>query len=499
MAQVPYARRRYEPDYRMGDLIRSQGRNAAEAELRRGDISAQLWANVGRSISDTVGNIVQARADEPRREAEQLKLEQQKRTMKQDATANALMPFALQQREDGLHTFDRDLLTREYTAAGMADRLPSLLQALDGFEASALSLKKLHAEMGAAKTDAIANLAYGVLQAGSSPEAVKLAIEMGAKNGIVTQKEVSEALTGMTPDPQSITERMTILANQSPKVSALLQKPDKDKPVVVGNRLVNPTNGSVVYEPPTPPAPTPESRLSGEDLLAYLAAQGNEGAKRALAVKRAQRPQEDDQPLVPIVGPDGKTRYGTRAEARGQLVPSSQQKPATGLEKRALNFFNRAQQADVDLEGMEDDIQQMGLFSQGWMALAPNFAQSQLGQSYTQAQRAFTEARLRKDSGAAIPPQEFENDRKTYFAQPGDSQETLEQKRRARAAILASLGFESGQALGEFLGDGEEAARVIKGYRDRSQAPVSVNQVPKGELKPGTSVTIGGFTVKVKG
>ncbi len=117
---------------------------------------------------------------------------------------------------------------------------------------------------------------------------------------------------------------------------------------------------------------------------------------------------------------------------------------------------------------MEAQIQKLGLADQGRLALAPNIFQTQLGQSYGAAQRAFTEARLRKDSGAAIPEQEFDNDRKTYFAQPGDSATTLEQKRRARGAILASLGFESGQALGEFVGDENEAKALVQSFKDRA-------------------------------
>lgn len=226
-------------------------------------------------------------------------------------------------------------------------------------------------------------------------------------------------------------------------------------------------NGQVIMPPKPEREPNPT-----EASLAMLAARGDKMAAQALATLRSMR-QSDRAPdaLVPVVGPDGKTRYGTRTEARGQLVPSSQQKPATGLEKRALNFFNRAQQADTDLEGLEAQIQQMGLGGQTYMQYAPNFMQSELGQQYQQAQRAFTEARLRKDSGAAIPEPEFESDRKTYFAQPGDSKETLEQKRRARGAVLASLGFESGQALGEFVGDAEEATRLVQGYRERSKKP----------------------------
>lgn len=196
-----------------------------------------------------------------------------------------------------------------------------------------------------------------------------------------------------------------------------------------------------------------------------------------------QRPPGASEPLVPIVGPDGKTRYGTRAEARGSVVPAGAEKPSSGVQKRALAFFNRAAQADTELEGMEASIQGLDLGGQTWMKFAPNFAQTQLGQSYTQAQRAFTEARLRKDSGAAIPPYEYAADRKTYFAEPGDSPETLEKKRKGRAAILASLGFESGQALGEFVGDTDEAKRIVNGYRERAASGVASPSTPPA---PGT-------------
>ena len=113
------------------------------------------------------------------------------------------------------------------------------------------------------------------------------------------------------------------------------------------------------------------------------------------------------------------------------------------------------------------------------MKIAPNFLQTPEGQAYHQAQRAFTEARLRKDSGAAIPETEFENDRRTYFAHPGDTKEIAAQKERGRAAVLASLAFQSGRALNEFYGD--EAAAMIDTYKARQ----SSKQAP---LEKGTTV-----------
>lgn len=207
----------------------------------------------------------------------------------------------------------------------------------------------------------------------------------------------------------------------------------------------------------------------------------------ALATRKANEPAAENQPLVPIVGPDGKTRYGTRAEARGSLVPAGAEKPSSGVQKRALAFYNRAAQADQDLQAMEASVQKYGFAEQQRMKSAPNFLQTEEGQRYNQAQRAFTEARLRKDSGAAIPEPEFESDRVTYFPQPGDAPATLAQKARARASVLSSLAFESGQALGEFLGDAEEARALVESYRQRAATPAA-----------DQPVVIDGFTIRIK-
>jgi hypothetical protein len=163
-------------------------------------------------------------------------------------------------------------------------------------------------------------------------------------------------------------------------------------------------------------------------------------------------------------------------------------KPSNGLEKRALNFFNRAKQADEDLDKIEAAIAASGTISQMWRENAPNFLQSTTGQMYTQSQRAFTEARLRKDSGAAIPPHEYQNDQRTYFVQAGDDPATVDQKQRARAALLASLGFESGRALPEFYGD--DAKALIEDYKGRAKGTPKAGAAagPKeGDKKPITA------------
>ncbi len=251
-------------------------------------------------------------------------------------------------------------------------------------------------------------------------------------------------------DPQEPVNRQAIAAQMAPGQIPPPAAPVA-KPVTYDAPIKAVVNGKVTMVRP------------GSDGLTY------DMARRPIDPAAIQPvPDKATGPLETIIGPEGKPIRVRQEDAIGKEPAAGTMKASTGVQKRVLNFFNRAQQADTELEGMEAQIQELGLVNQGRLALAPNVFQSQLGQSYGAAQRAFTEARLRKDSGAAIPEQEFDNDRKTYFAQPGDSAATLEQKRRARGAILSSLGFESGQALGEFVGDEDEAKRIVQGYKDRA-------------------------------
>lgn len=127
-------------------------------------------------------------------------------------------------------------------------------------------------------------------------------------------------------------------------------------------------------------------------------------------------------------------------------------RPSLGAERNILMFYNRAKEASENIGGMEDDIAKMGLPGQTWLNVMPNFAQPERNQIYRQAQRAFTEARLRKESGAAIPQGEYDNDARTYFAQPGDTPQVLEQKRRGRQTVIEGLKFGAGKAYDEFYG-----------------------------------------------
>ncbi len=169
-------------------------------------------------------------------------------------------------------------------------------------------------------------------------------------------------------------------------------------------------------------------------------------------IQDVPKPQTGQEKLIAVLNPDGTTEYVPQSQAAGR-TPAPNARRVLGAERQSLAYYNRAKDAADAIANLEPEIQKMSLPQQAGMQYLPNFLQSQTGQSYRQAQRAFTEARLRKESGAAIPPQEYENDSRTYFAQPGDTAETLQRKVQARQKVLDGLAFSSGQAYEEFYGE----------------------------------------------
>ena len=70
-------------------------------------------------------------------------------------------------------------------------------------------------------------------------------------------------------------------------------------------------------------------------------------------------------------------------------------------------------------------------------------------QRLLQAQRDWVRAKLRKESGAVISPEEEANEIRTYFPQPGDESAVIKQKRESRKAAEKQLEIGSGVAAGE--------------------------------------------------
>jgi hypothetical protein len=153
----------------------------------------------------------------------------------------------------------------------------------------------------------------------------------------------------------------------------------------------------------------------------------------------------------------GQDMTDTRARELNSITREN--KPPSEGERAAFGYYTRALDAHQALEAMEEKMASKGLAGQAAYSFLPNAMQSEENQLYKQAQRQFTEARLRKDSGAAIAASEYANDEKTYFPQPGDTKAVLERKRQARSMVLRSLKDQAGRAYREDVpGSGAAAA-----------------------------------------
>lgn len=184
------------------------------------------------------------------------------------------------------------------------------------------------------------------------------------------------------------------------------------------------------------------------------------------------------------IGPDGKPtllsvnpRTGTASPVQmpSGYAPNRPARPVTQAERNAAAFFNRMLGAERDARSVEDQLSGVDLSA---LAAAPNFTGNLLlsgnAQKYKNAQRTFTEARLRKESGAAIPPAEFETDRTTNFKIIGDADSS--QKRRQRLTTMRGIGASAGQALSDFYGEGATLDDLLKEFAD---LPVQ-GAAPKG-------------------
>jgi hypothetical protein len=200
-----------------------------------------------------------------------------------------------------------------------------------------------------------------------------------------------------------------------------------------------------------------------------------------------------DIELKAIVGPDGKQMLVPEAAAVGRepgyapVTPPSLQlttmdlpggmkqnvqwNPRTGKPEPIGEPFKEPSQSkptegNLSASGyysrMANSEQQIGTYVAPWheyaafekvlsgnavVAAAANKLLSPESQVTFQAQADWVRAKLRKESGASIPPAEMIQEIRTYFALPGDSPEVVAQKARARQVAMEAMATSAGPAL----------------------------------------------------
>lgn len=115
-------------------------------------------------------------------------------------------------------------------------------------------------------------------------------------------------------------------------------------------------------------------------------------------------------------------------------------KPLNATQGKANLFASRMAESDKIIQNVGNTGTQ---YDQRMLSKLPlgvgNMLVSPEYQQLDQAERDFVNATLRQESGAVINPDEFDNARKQYFPQPGDSPQVIEQKARNRALAIAKM------------------------------------------------------------
>ena len=152
------------------------------------------------------------------------------------------------------------------------------------------------------------------------------------------------------------------------------------------------------------------------------------------------------------VGPDGQMTFEQGVGVTGDTPPKMTVDAA-----KNTGFYIRTKDANAVLDDL--DIQGTRFWQQA-LEGAPmglgNFARDAEFQKFDQARRDFVNAILRRESGAVISDQEFDNANQQYFPVPGDSSDVIEQKRKNR--VNAIEGLKLGSGGGAEFADRQEAA-----------------------------------------
>ena len=221
--------------------------------------------------------------------------------------------------------------------------------------------------------------------------------------------------------------------------------------------------------------------------------------------KAAAARANEDKPLIKeVTDPNtGATSFVRINPRTGELSPLGSPMPASQPNNpfsaggkfnegqgKAAGFTDRMLQSEGILSGLngEGGVQDQGTSAlQTGLSAVPgvgNYLTSANRQKFEQAKRDFINAQLRRESGAAISPTEFDSANKQYFPTPGDSAEVIQQKAANRRAAIEALGREGGPSYKpKFTFD--EGGRVVPYGQPKAQQQTAPVMPKTGELRDG--------------
>lgn len=140
-------------------------------------------------------------------------------------------------------------------------------------------------------------------------------------------------------------------------------------------------------------------------------------------------------------------------------------------ERLAATFLKRMQSAEGSYGGLlKEGYDPTSLSSRAQsLSIFPEAFKGSKTKQAEQAEKNFIAAVLRKESGAAISPSEYEEAGKIYFPRAGDTPDVLAQKEQARRDVMEGMKLQAGPAAG-LLDSSPVVAKEPKGLIDQASA-----------------------------
>lgn len=210
--------------------------------------------------------------------------------------------------------------------------------------------------------------------------------------------------------------------------------------------VVSGPNSAVNNQGPTGPADTPI--FTGRPIVGFYAPPREKGLNGMsdsdilAAYEKAGKVPDAPSEARKLINTARQTGYLPSGKAEN--------KPISDTQAQATGFALRATEAEDDLNKVLQKVLDKGAVGFTQESLSPNILRSAEFQQFDQAKRNFVSAVLRKESGAAISPAEYEGEAIKYFPQPGDSKEVIEQKKRARGQAINNLKFAAGPGWDQY-------------------------------------------------
>ena len=252
---------------------------------------------------------------------------------------------------------------------------------------------------------------------------------------------------------------MTMPDGNVKEVAAGGEKPRS--PVSVGNYLIDPVTGKVIFQAPEKPT---AGHILETDTGPMLIDTRTGQARPIMAGGQAL---VGGKPLTESQG--NATAFGMRMKESNQLI--------NDLEAKGVSNTGIVRSTIGGIAGMTPfigDKLQQGV--QSSMNVLPGVlgGPSSEQQQVDAARKNFVTAVLRKESGAAISPTEFYTEAQKYFPQPGDSSAVIKQKSHARETAIKAMEMQAGPGKRQIEQITNQAQSVGTG------GVVDFNSLPKG-------------------